>query len=161
MIFVTTGTVPYPFKRLVDKSVEIFKDKKEKVIIQAGSYKIKSSSKNIEIVPFLPFEKTLSLYKTADLIISACGEVSVHLILKLAKNTPLFVPRLKKYGEHVDNQQEMIAKYIEKGSLAYVVYDIKQLKRLIDKPGRPNKKFLLTSKKRGLDTLIKNLHKAT
>lgn len=127
MIFVTTGTVQIPFKRMVDKSMEIFGGLREKVIIQAGCYKTISYYSNITLKDYFTFEKTLEYYKTADIIISSCGEASVFLILKYSKNVPIFFPRLKKYKEHVDNQQLEISKYIYKNKLGKVVYESQQL----------------------------------
>jgi UDP-N-acetylglucosamine transferase subunit ALG13 len=165
MIFITTGTVDIPFKRLVDKSIEIFWNKEEKVIIQAGNYKTKSTSKNIDLIKQLPFNETLKLYKNADLIISACGEVSTLLILQYSKNMPIFVPRGKKYGEHVDNQQIKIARILKDKALANIVYNPKNLEkaviRRVKNPKAQRRKRTLFAKTSTSKTLISNLTKLT
>lgn len=157
MIFITTGTVSFPFRRLVDKSIDVFKDIDEEIIIQSGIYKVKPLLKNIKLITYLPFEKTLKLYKSADLIISACGEVSTLLILKNAINKPIFVPRLKQFGEHVDDQQLLIANYFKEKGHAYVIDDISRLGKHISKRNRNNYK----ESKNELNNLIKNLTKFT
>lgn len=159
MIFVTTGTVGISFKRLVDASLTIFGNTNEKLIIQSGVYKLNTPYKNVVIKDFFSYEETINLYKKADLIISATGEASVFLILHYSKNGPIFFPRLKKFTEHVDNQQLLIAECIQKNNLAKVAYDIDQLKELV----KTKKKKLITTK-HAADTpnkLIALLHKIT
>lgn len=160
MILISVGTLALPFKRLVDQAVDLFKDKKERIVIQSGAYKKKSPSANIVIKPYFSFPRMLALYKRADLVISSCGEASVYLILTHAKNTPVFVPRFKKYGEHLDNQQLLIAKFLEKKGLAYIFYQTPKLSEFIKRKRKKNTSALsLTSSELG--RLVKNLHKIT
>ena len=76
----------------------------------------------------------IKYYQSADLVISATGEASVFLILQHSKNMPIFVPRLKKHNEHVDNKQLIISHYLKKHQLAYIVTDISLLSGYLQKP---------------------------
>ena len=164
LVFVSTGTVSFPFKRLVDAIIEFYKDKPmTNVVIQSGDYKIKAIVKHIEIHPYFPLEKMIKFYKSADLIISAAGEASVFLILKYAKHKPIIIPRLKKYEEHVDDQQFLVANYLKKKKLAYTLLDRNKLKTMLKKHrlklAKKRKTSLKTSSE--LARLIKNLNQLT
>jgi UDP-N-acetylglucosamine transferase subunit ALG13 len=160
MIFVTSGTVSYPFKRLIDAAIDTLGNMKEKVIIQTGDYKPDVLPANIKIVDHLTLSETIKYYKSARLIISACGEASVFLILRYAKNIPIFVPRQKIYGEHVDNQQMILAKEISLSKPSVVIYDINDLKKHIF--SIPSKRY---SKKRSdkynIKKIVEELDKIT
>lgn len=164
MIFVSCGTVSFPFKRLVDTVIGLFKDNpNEKVIIQSGSYLRKSPANHIIIKPYFTFRKMLKYYQTADLIVSAAGEASTYLILAHATSIPIFFPRLKKYGEHVDDQQKLIGRFIEKYDPAYVAYNTLQLKNYL-KRKNPKGDFENRIKEKNAETLkrlTENLNRIT
>lgn len=105
----------------------------------------------------------IEYYKAADLVVSAAGEASVFLILQYSRNIPIFVPRLKRYGEHVDDQQLMIGKYLKKHKLAHVVFDISLLENYLEKKkinrSKIDKHF--SSQAQELRRLIANLDKTT
>lgn len=139
MIFVSTGTFPLPFKRLVDLIVKYGRQNpSKKIIIQSGVYKPANLTPNIAIKPYFSFEKTLKLYQSAELIISAAGEASVFLILKHAKNTPIFMPRLKKFHDHVDNKQLATCSHLKKHHLAHIALQSNQLIKIMRKNPKPN-----------------------
>ena len=128
IILVITGTSLYRFDRLIKEMDNIAKKNDEEVIIQTGhiSYKIQNANHFI----FLPDEKFTKLYESARLIISHAGIGSI--ITALRNNKPLIiVPRMKKYGEHLDDHQLEIAGEIEKEGRATVVYDVRNLEKLI------------------------------
>lgn len=134
MILVTSGTLSYPFKRLVDTCYDYFRNfsfSKQKIIIQTGSYNLKSDFKNIETVSQIPFDEMLDLYQKANLIISAAGEGSVSLILHYASSRPILFPRQRVFNEHVDDQQVMIAQAVAKKNLSISVYNQKRLQEAI------------------------------
>ncbi len=164
LVFVSTGTASFPFKRLVEAVIDFYENKPSaEVVIQSGAYKKKSPKKHIKIQPYFPFEKMIKFFKEADVIISAAGEATVFSILESAVNQPIIVPRLKKHGEHVDDQQLQIARYLKKAKLASIVLDIDKLETTLENhslssnPKRAAKIKASSEKKR----LIKNLHRLT
>lgn len=115
MILVLLGTQKNDFTRLleaVQKNIDsgLIKDK---VIVQAGDTKFKS--KDMEIFDLIPMDKMNDLIDSAKLIITHGGVGSIVGALK--KNKKIIVmPRLSKYGEHVNNhQQQIVSIFEEKG----------------------------------------------
>lgn len=106
----------------------IAKKNDEEVIIQTGhiNYKIQTAKH----FKFLSGEEFTKIYESARLIVSHAGIGSI--ITALRNNKPfIIVPRMKKYGEHLDDHQLEIAGEIEKEGIATVVYDLKNLEKLI------------------------------
>lgn len=103
MILVTLGTQKQPFTRLLD-AIENSKIK-DKIIVQAGHTKY--DSKKMQIFDFIDYEEMNKLVDEADLIITHGGTGSIVGPLKKNKKV-IACPRLKKYGEHVDDHQIQI-----------------------------------------------------
>ncbi len=139
MIFITVGT-QFGFDRLVravDEAVssgliteEIFAQ------IGLGDYKPKNF-KYFEMLDKQQFEDKIS---QADAIISHAGVGSI--ITALEKGKPMLVmPRLKQYGELVNDHQSATARKFEELGHVIAAYDagqlpekIKQLKMFVPKP---------------------------
>ena len=115
MIFVTVGTQDKPFVRLI-KAVEnaVLSDKiTDEVIVQAGNTYYES--KVLNVLNYVPFEEFNNYIENADIIITHGGVGSILNALKLKKKI-IAVPRLKKYGEHInDHQLQVIQKMTEDG----------------------------------------------
>jgi len=115
MILVTLGTQDKPFKRLLEAVDNLITKGiiKDKVIVQAGCTKYESS--NMEIFDLIPMEEFDKLINDCNLLITHGGVGSI--ITGLNKNKVVIaVPRLEKYGEHVnDHQKQIIANFQEKG----------------------------------------------
>jgi beta-1,4-N-acetylglucosaminyltransferase len=136
MIFVTTGTILIPFKRLVRLMASYSARTDEKVVIQSGSCNISLERVNLIISPFFSNQEMIFFYKKARMVIAAAGEGSILQILQYSRNQPVLFPRLTKYNEHVDNQQVLIAKEIQKQNLGKLVFNRNQLVSLLQE--RPN-----------------------
>lgn len=133
MIFVTVGTMSYPFSRLIDKVIDIYRDKpKERVVIQSGVYIPKNLPPNISATAYFSLKETFKYYSISSVVISAPGEVSFIEVLARAHGKVIFTPRLEKYKEHVDNQQEELGEYIQKKHLATVILDFALLAEAIE-----------------------------
>lgn len=140
MILVTLGTQKQPFTRLLDY-IERAKIKDE-IIVQAGYTKYES--KKMKIFDFISYDEMNKLINEADLIITHGGTGSIVEPLKKAKKI-IACPRLKKYGEHVDNhQQELIGVFGEEGYILTLKenddlnYKIKESKNFIVKKYKSN-----------------------
>lgn len=117
MILVLLGTQDKPFDRLlkmVDKEITDG-NIKEKVIAQVGCTKYES--KNIETFDLIPREEMEKLISEANIIITHGGVGFITDAIKQNKKI-IAVPRLQKYGEHVnDHQLQIIEEFAKKGYL--------------------------------------------
>lgn len=139
IILVITGTSPYRFDRLIKEMDNIAKKNHEEVIILTGhiSYKIQTAKH----FKFLSENEFTKLYKSARLIVSHAGIGSIMTAFR--HNKPfIIVPRMKKHGENLDDHQLEIAGEIEKDRIAAVVYDVRNLEKLIQSRYRyPRREF--------------------
>ena len=125
MIFLTVGT-QFPFDRFVRAVDNIFDQGliDEEIFAQIGETTYKPH--NFESVASLDknlFDKRL---KDASSVISHAGIGTITMAL--SNNKPLLVmPRLKKYGEVVNNHQAAIAKRFSELGHLLIVYDVKDL----------------------------------
>lgn len=125
MIFLTVGT-QFPFDRLVRAVDNIFGQGliDEEIFAQIGesSYEphhfgsVASLDKNL-------FDRHL---KEASSVISHAGMGTIHMALG-SKKPLLVMPRLKKYGEVVNDHQATIAKRFSELGYILVSYDAKDL----------------------------------
>ena len=118
MILVTLGTQDKNFVRLLEKIDQLINIGliKDKVIVQAGFTKY--NSENMEIFDLIPQDEFNDLMDKADIIITHGGVGNI--ISALEKNKKVIaVPRLAKYGEHInDHQTQIIAKF---NALGYII----------------------------------------
>lgn len=130
MILVLLGTQNNDFTRLLEAVQENINNKtiNEEVIVQAGFTKF--DSKDMKIFSLIDKEKIGKLQDKADLIISHGGVGSIVSSLEKGKKV-IVVPRLKKYGEHVNNHQIQIAKKFSKDGYVKSVINEKDLGKAI------------------------------
>ena len=159
MIFVTVGTHYQGFERLIRKMDEIASKIDDEVVMQIGFTQYEP--KNAKWFRFLENEEDiLELYKKADIIVAHAGAGTLLTALSFGK--PLVVvPRLKKFGEHVDDQQIELAEALKSMGLAIPVYDVEELENAIKKAISMKAKSVKRNKKlvnflkeylRGLET---------
>ncbi len=140
MIVVTTGTVSIPFVRLVDTMANYPNNQKRQIIIQTGIYNFTQTKTKVETKPFFSYRQMTKLYSQANAIVSAAGEGSIIHILQHSKTKPILFPRLKRYQEHVDNQQLEIGKELEKRNLVILATTKRALYKALDSSPEVNKK---------------------
>lgn len=131
MIFVCTGTQVYQFDRLLKKIDELVKNKviNEDIFAQIGSSKYKP--KYFAYKRFLSSDEFDKWQNRADLIISHAGTGALIGASKKGKNI-IAVPRLSKYGEHIDDHQLQIASILEQEGYVRTVYDMNNLSKIIN-----------------------------
>lgn len=126
MIFVSVGTHPDPFSRLLNEVARLADGNvlKGKIIVQSG-YTDFTHAK-MDVHSFMSpheFEKTI---RDADVFITHAGEGNIGWAIQA--NTPMvIVPRRKKFGEHTNDHQLELAHAAEKEKYGVVVYDIENL----------------------------------
>ncbi|MBB1549920.1 multidrug MFS transporter [Candidatus Saccharibacteria bacterium] len=127
MIFVTVGTHEQQFNRLIKKIDQLKKDGhiKDDVFIQTGFSDYIPES--CDWKKFLSYEEMIQKIKDAKIVITHGGPSSFILPLLYGK-TPIVVPRMKKYDEHVNNHQvEFCRKYNSLNNNIIVVVNVDEL----------------------------------
>lgn len=130
MIFITVGTQPQPFNRLFNEVQKMVDDGliNEEVIAQIGSSDLDSNK--IKIYKYLSLSDTIDNINRARIIISHGGTGSIITSLKMGKKV-IGVPRLSKFGEHVNDHQVDLIDELSKQELILPVYDIHDLYKII------------------------------
>ena len=115
MILVLLGTQNNSFHRLLEEVQKNIDNKniKEEVVVQKGYTKFESE--NMTLYTQLPLDKLQQLIEKADLVITHGGVGSIISSIQKGKKV-IAIPRLKKYGEHVnDHQNDIIKSFNDSG----------------------------------------------
>jgi len=104
MILVLLGTFQIEFPRPLIVIEQLMQEGKlrEEVIVQNGFTNFTSSL--LDLRPFMSAEELDKLYQEARIIITHAGTGSLMKGIKMGKKV-ISIPRLKKYGEHIDDHQ--------------------------------------------------------
>lgn len=129
MIFVTIGTQQQNFNRLFDYINQM--DVEEEIVVQKGksSYPFKET---ITLYDYLTYEEMESYFKKARVIITHGGGGTIFKALSLGCKV-IVVPRLQQYGEHVNDHQLEIARYLEARNLCLVAVDYQEFQEAFQK----------------------------
>ena len=122
MIFVTIGTHPDQFDRLIRRIDEIAPLIKEEIIVQKGFTKY--IPKNVKYFEFT--DKIDEYYKNARLVIAQSATSLIEFILRYGKPV-ITVPREAKYKEHINDHQVEFAEYFSKKSGVLMIRDMKKI----------------------------------
>lgn len=128
MILVLCGTQKQDFSRMI-RAVEELAGEQE-VIVQGGHNRYSSSK--VKVLGFVSNEEIDRLYDQADYIITHAGAGSMIQSLKKGKKT-IAVPRLAKYGEHVNDHQIELASKLEALGYLLVYHDGDNIKEVFEK----------------------------
>lgn len=124
MILVTCGTQTQPFTRLFETVENVNVD--QAIIMQLGHTKFETKHRHYDFSPNFSDD-----YNQAQVIITHGGVGSIMPGL-LAHKIVIVMPRLAKYGEHVDDHQLEITNKLEKEGYIYVINDSNELQSLLD-----------------------------
>lgn len=132
MIFVVCGTQKFPLNRLlraIDKLVAKGKIQEE-VFIQKGysDYHLKHC-RSVDFFDVMSFDDQI---KRCSLLITH-GGIGTILAGKKFEKPILVFPRLKKYGEHVDDHQRQIAHNFASNKMVLMCEDTVDLEECIEK----------------------------
>lgn len=132
MILVTLGTNDKPFTRLlqeVEKMIRLGLIHDE-VIAQVGETKF--SSDKIKIIGLVSMEEMEALVSNCSLLITHGGVGSIISGLNHNKCV-IAVPRLAKYGEHVNDHQLQIVRNFNKKGYVIGVECVEELQEALEK----------------------------
>lgn len=131
MIFVTLGSQKFQFDRLLKKIDELVQsgELKDKVFAQIGYCDY--VPKNYEYKKFLNREEFGMSMEKSSIVITHGGTGAIVGAVKKKKKV-IAVPRLSKYGEHVDDHQVQILKQFEEMDLILPCYDLDELGKKLE-----------------------------
>ena len=154
MIFITLGSQKFQFNRLltaVDGLVENRKIKEE-VFGQIGNSDY--IPENFESRRFLDHKEFECMMNRADVVITHGGTGAIMSAIKKGKKV-IAIPRLAKYGEHVDDHQIEIVGEFKNLDLICECNDIENLSDALDKVTTHEYKKYESNTQRILDNIEK------
>ncbi|MFW2490561.1 PssE/Cps14G family polysaccharide biosynthesis glycosyltransferase [Clostridium chromiireducens] len=131
MIFVTVGSQKFQFNRLL-RELDVLVEKnsiKENIFAQTGYSDYKP--KNYRFKNFLDRDEFKEIMEMSNKVITHGGTGAIVNAVKQGKKV-IAIPRLKEYGEHVDNHQLQIIGEFEKMKFINVVKEIDELENVIE-----------------------------
>lgn len=115
MILMTVGTQKFPFDRLLKKIDSLIEQEiiKDEVVAQIGYSDYRPV--HYSYVDFIPEEKFDILIQRSDILLTHGGIGTITKGLFLKKKV-IIIPRMKDFGEHIDNHQiEIGERFAEMG----------------------------------------------
>lgn len=130
MIFVTVGSQKFQFNRLIHKVDDLVASGsiQEEVFIQCGESDY--LPKYCDYAKYLNHERFAQISYQSDLFITHGGTGAIIGAVKKRKKV-IAVPRLAKFGEHVDNHQLQILHQFERMNLILPCYNLDNLDNCI------------------------------
>ncbi len=126
MIFVTLGSQKFQFDRLLQAVDELKTD--EEIFAQIGYSNYEP--KNYEYKKFLDRDEFENVMDKADIVITHGGTGAIIGAVKKGKKV-IAVPRLKKYGEHVDDHQLQLVGQFKELNLIYACDEGMELEKAL------------------------------
>ena len=132
MIFVAVGTQKFQFNRLLVAIDALVADGviNEEVFAQIGHSDY--TPQNYNYKDFLNKDEFNSYIKNCDLLITHSGVATIITGLKYSKPV-IVVPRLAKFGEHVDDHQLQIAESFSNQNMVIICGEYDNLAELVPK----------------------------
>jgi UDP-N-acetylglucosamine transferase subunit ALG13 len=137
LVFVTVGTSASGFERLLKQLDLILQSNKfnYKFFAQIGSSDY--IPKNYQYVKWLNYNEMVNYLSKSEIVITHAGVGSIINALE-RKTKVIAVPRKKRYNEHIDNHQMELTHELEKQSIIFPVYSIKNLKSTLNQAIKAN-----------------------
>ncbi len=126
MIFVTLGSQKFQFDRMLIEIDRLIEEGiiSEKVFAQIGASTYEP--KHYEFVRFTDRERFAELIDECDTVITHGGTGVIIGAVKKAKKV-IAIPRLAKYGEHVDDHQLQLLQQFDDLGIIIACYNMEQL----------------------------------
>lgn len=130
MIFITLGSQKFQFNRLLKKVDELVKEKiiNEEVYAQIGYSDYKPQ--NYKFKEFVDRDEFKEVMNKSEIVIAHGGTGAIITAVKQGKKV-IAVPRLAKFGEHVDDHQMQIVTEFENSGIIKAVYDMDELEGIL------------------------------
>ncbi|MBI2423145.1 MAG: beta-1,4-galactosyltransferase [Candidatus Hydrogenedentes bacterium] len=124
MIYVTLGTMFLDFTRLVEKMDQIAAATGEEVMMQIGLSR--KTPRHCRSFDFKPREAVLEIQRNARVIV-AHGGIGAALDALEVRRPLVMVPRLKRFGEHMNDHQIEVAEAMERRGWGRMILNIDEL----------------------------------
>lgn len=127
MIFVTLGSQKFQFNRLL-KQLDLLVEEgviKEEIFAQKGASDY--VPKHFQAVDFMDREQFKKAMRDCSIVITHGGTGAIISAVKQGKKV-IAVPRLAKYGEHVDDHQLQLLRQFDNLGIICACYDCEKLK---------------------------------
>ena len=120
MIVFTLGTIIFPFERAVDWLALLLEREiiVEPVLFQHGATPVAFNHPLLTTVPSLTKSEMQKSIRQASMVIAHAGQGSTRMLAKMGSSFVL-LPRLKRYGEHIDDHQLLFAQAVAKFGIDY------------------------------------------
>lgn len=130
-IFTATGTQKFPFDRMLKKLDEVAQKHPDwEIFAQSGACVYKPEHYASEaFIDKAAFDRHI---EEADLIVTHGGAGVIVTSLRLRKKV-VAVPRLREYGEHVDDHQKQIITAFESGGYLFGCWELEELEDIMEK----------------------------
>lgn len=139
MIFVTLGTIPFRFDRAIAwlDSLLVQQVIQEPMLLQHGVTNVSTLLRHPQVTatPLLELQQFLEHVDSSRLIIAHAGQGTTRM---LAARSARFIllPRLQRYGEHIDDHQLWFSQGIDALGVPYCI-SLAELEQLIQNPPPP------------------------
>lgn len=132
MIFITVGSQKFQFNRLLRKMDELVERKviTESVFAQIGYSDYKPL--HYEYLEFLNQEDFNKKIEMSRLVVTHAGTGAIINSLKQNKKV-IAIPRMSKYGEHVDDHQVQLVNEFKELNFIEPIYEIEELENAIQR----------------------------
>ncbi len=152
MIFVTLGSQKFQFNRLLIEIDRLIEEGKitEKVFAQTGYSDYKP--KNYKFNKFLNRDEFNDIMSKCDKVITHGGTGAIIGAVKNGKKV-IAIPRLSKYGEHVDDHQLQITKQFSDMNLSRSINKIDELEECLVEIEKLKFNFYVSNTKNILDSI--------
>ncbi len=121
MIFATVGSSQIPFERLVRAMEQLAG---EDLLLQHGP--VPPPAGVVRSTAFMQFPEVLQSMRLADVVVCHAGAGSILCALREG-HRPVVVPRLKRFGETVDDHQVELAEALAAEGRVVAVGDLDEL----------------------------------
>ena len=152
MIFVTLGSQKFQFNRLLQKIDELVKEEaiKEEIFAQIGYSDYKPE--NYQYKDFLNRNEFSEIQSKADVVITHGGTGAIIGAVKKGKKV-LAVPRLAKYGEHVDDHQIQLLQQFDGMEIIEACYELDDFEKALKKLHETEYRKYETNTKKIIDSI--------
>ena len=134
LILVTLGTNDKSFHRLLEELERLIEKSiiEDPVVVQAGFTKYDTDK--MEVFDLIPMEKFDEFINACDLLITHGGVGSIISGLKNKKKV-IAIPRLEKYGEHVNDHQLQIIENFDAAGYIIGLKEVEELEEALKRIG--------------------------
>lgn len=126
MIFATVGSTQIPFERFVEALEALPGDR---LFVQHGP--VPPPAGAARSVAFMQFPEVVESMRRADAVVCHAGAGSILCALR-AGHVPVVVPRLKRFGETVDDHQVELAEVLAGEGRVVRVDDLGRLAEIVE-----------------------------